>query len=123
MEDFRDNLANTMWMDYINGRNTRYVFSCLSSYSFIRNLLNNSMPPPMSNNVGKFPYFFLLWPAEGSFEFNREHFDGLNDMFAVLDGIIPNLSIKYNHFVYLHSSLVLFEWGRKLFKVIDGAFC
>ena len=25
MEDFRDKLANAMWIDYINGRNSRYV--------------------------------------------------------------------------------------------------
>ena len=34
MEDFRDNLANTMWMDYINGRNTRYVFTIYYSTDF-----------------------------------------------------------------------------------------
>ena len=34
MEDFKDNLANTMWMDYINGQNTRYVFCCLFPCSF-----------------------------------------------------------------------------------------
>ena len=32
MEDFRDNLANTIWMDYINGRNARYVFPCSFYY-------------------------------------------------------------------------------------------
>jgi len=34
MKDFRDNLTNTMWMNYINCWNTRQVFSCLSYFVF-----------------------------------------------------------------------------------------